>query len=196
MSNPGQANPRPPRTASAVAEAEGPGELPVGLQFREAMSRLACGVVIVTTVVDGVPWGMTVSACCSVSMDPPLILVSLAGQTNSAVTIRERGRFGVSILGANSVEVARFGAAPGQPKFIPHFCGPDEEHPMASPNVISALAHVDCTVESEVPAGDHVLFIGRVGQVRGVHGQEVWDSPLVYYRRDYYGLGSLQDVLR
>jgi flavin reductase ActVB len=179
-----------------VAEAEGPGAIPIGLQFREAMSRLASGVVIVTTVVDGTPWGMTVSACCSVSMDPPLMLISLAGQTKSAATIRERGRFGVSILGANSVEVARFGAAPGQPKFIPQFCGPDEEHPVASPNVNSALAHVDCTVESEVAAGDHVLFIGLVGRVRGVGGTAMWDSPLVYYRRDFYGLGNLQDVLR
>jgi flavin reductase (DIM6/NTAB) family NADH-FMN oxidoreductase RutF len=176
-------------------DAEDLGEQTVGLQFREAMSRLACGVVIVTTVVDGVPWGMTVSACCSVSMDPPLLLVSLAGQTKSAVTIRERGRFGVSILGADSVEVARFGSAPGQPKFIPHFCGPDEEHPVASPNVVGALAHADCTLESEVPAGDHVLFIGRVGRVRGVDAPAT-ALPLVYYQREYHAVSGLQDALR
>ena len=45
--------------------------------FRAAMSRLAAGVVMVTCHVDDKPWGLTVSACCSVSMDPPLLPVSL-----------------------------------------------------------------------------------------------------------------------
>ena len=183
-------------TRPVVPAAVEPDPEMAGLHFREAISRLACGLVMVTTVVDGVPWGMTVSACCSVSMDPPLLLVSLGGRTKSALTIREEGRFGVSILGANSVEVARFGSAPGQPKFIPQFCGLDAEHPIASPGVMGALAHVDCTVENEVLAGDHVLFVGRVERVSDAATERVWDSPLVYYRRDYYSLGNLHDALR
>jgi flavin reductase (DIM6/NTAB) family NADH-FMN oxidoreductase RutF len=57
--------------------------------FRAAMSRLAAGVVMVTCHVDGKPWGLTVSACCSVSMDPLLLLVSLGSKTASARSVRE-----------------------------------------------------------------------------------------------------------
>jgi flavin reductase (DIM6/NTAB) family NADH-FMN oxidoreductase RutF len=110
--------------------------------------------------------------------------------------IQEHRRFGVSILGANSVEVARFGSAPGQPKFISHFCGPGEEHPMSSPTVSSSLAHLDCVLDSTITAGDHIVFIGEVQHVSSVTAQPVWDSPLVYYGRDYFSLRPLHDVLR
>jgi flavin reductase ActVB len=65
--------------------------------FRAAMSRLAAGVVMVSCHVDEKPWGLTVSACCSVSMDPPLLLVSLGSETASARAIGETGRFGVAL---------------------------------------------------------------------------------------------------
>jgi flavin reductase (DIM6/NTAB) family NADH-FMN oxidoreductase RutF len=52
-----------------------------GLTFREAMSFLASGVVVVTASIDGRPWGMTVSSACPVSVDPPTMLVSLNTRT-------------------------------------------------------------------------------------------------------------------
>ena len=125
------------------------------------MSRLAAGVVMVTCHVDGQPWGLTVSACCSVSMEPPLILASLGANTVSAAAISERGTFGISVLGQQLVDVARFGASRGEPKFMQHLCA--EEHPECdSPAVGGAVAHIDCLVEQRIIAGDHVLFIGRV----------------------------------
>jgi len=167
----------------------------VGADFREAMSSLASGVVMVTTSVDGLPWGMTVSACCSVSMNPPLLLISLATQTKSASVIQEHNYFGVSILGANSVEVARYGSAPAQPKFIPQFCGENNGLHQYSPAVQSSLAHLDCKLNSTIVAGDHLIMIGEVLSVRSVTKNPAWDSPLLYFRRDYFSLGRLQDVL-
>jgi flavin reductase (DIM6/NTAB) family NADH-FMN oxidoreductase RutF len=160
--------------------------------FREAMGRLAAGVVMVTCSVDGKPWGLTVTACCSVSIDPPLLLVSLGHETLSAGAVARTGRFGISLLGESSVGAARFASAPGQPKFVSEFCHSDAAASAlsATPVVAHALAHVDCTVEQTVAAGDHVLHIGRV---QNVLLQEE-DRPLVYYLRSYYRLGSPTDL--
>lgn len=156
--------------------------------FRVAMSQLAAGVVMVTCHVAGKPWGLTVSACCSVSMEPPLLLVSLGRETASARAIEQDGVFGVSVLGESLIDVARFGSSRGQPKFVEDFC--HGEASSASPAVLGALAHVDCTVEQPVEAGDHMIFIGRVRDVIITDG----DRPLVYHAQSYHRLGEATDL--
>ena len=158
--------------------------------FRVAMGRLAAGVVMVTCHVDEEPWGLTVSACCSVSMEPPLLLVSLGSNTISAQSIERTGVFGVSLLGQELVGVAQFGASRGQAKFVHDFVHtPDKK--CVSPLVRGSLAHIDCTVQSTVPAGDHTIVIGKVNQV--VVGGE-GDHPLVYYARTFHRLSELTDL--
>ena len=161
-------------------------------QFIEAMGQLATGVVMVTCKVDDKPWGLTVSACCSVSVDPALLLVSLGHQTTSARAIGVTGRFGVSILGEAALDVARFGSAKGKPKFVDDFCHGDADCPGTSetPVVAGAIAHLDCGVEQCVAAGDHRIYIGAVENVLTNPG----GSPLVYYDRGYHGLGSATDL--
>jgi flavin reductase (DIM6/NTAB) family NADH-FMN oxidoreductase RutF len=161
----------------------------VGLAFREAMADLAAGVVMVTTTLDGRPWGMTVSACCSVSVNPPMLLVSLSESTASARAIAESGRFGVSLLGSRALATAKFGAARGAPKFIEPFCREGCES--GTPAVADATAHVDCRVARAVPAGDHIVFIGDVVCVIGNAGP---DQPLVYHDRRYHRLSEESDV--
>ncbi len=70
--------------------------------FRTAMSQLAAGVVMVTCHVGGKPWGLTVSACCSVSMSPPLMLVSLGSATTST-----RGDRGAAASSASACSASR-----------------------------------------------------------------------------------------
>ncbi len=152
----------------------------VAAPFREAMGHLACGVVMVTSWVDGKPWGLTISACCSVSMDPPTLLVSLGEHTVSARSIAQTGRFGVSILGERQIEAARFGSAAGAPKFLDRLCD-DRDELAATPILAGALAHVDCEVDQTVAVGDHELVIGAVRAVV----LSVGPAPLVYYARDY-----------
>lgn len=156
--------------------------------FRAAMSRLAAGVVMVTCHVGQRPWGLTVSACCSVSMDPPLLLVSLGRETTSARAITDTGRFGVALLGDHLVDVARFGAAQGQPKFAEEHCL-DDAAGSRSPVVAGALAHVDCAVRETVDAGDHRLFIGDV-ELAVVHER---DRPLVWCERTFHRLDELTE---
>jgi len=158
----------------------------VGVAFREAMSLLASTVVMVTTRVDGRPWGLTISACCSVSVTPPMILVSLGAQTVSARAIRDGGVFGVSVLGREQVEAARAGAAAGAPKFVERFCRAEEvgragDEARRTPAVAGAVAHLDCGVERTVDVADHTVFFAHVRDVVLSPGV----APLVYWARQY-----------
>lgn len=154
-------------------------------EFREAMARLGTGVVVVTCEVDSSPWGLTVSACCSVSAEPPLLLVSLGTETVSTHAIAEKDRFGVSVLHESLVDVARFGSTSGQAKFIHNYCS-DAFPTSNTPVIAGALTHLDCVVEKEIKAGDHTIILGRVGSVTF----PAYGRPLIYFGRHYHPLGD------
>ena len=156
--------------------------------FTDAMSTLASGVALVTCRIGGRPWGTTVTAFASVSADPPTILVSLRSETASARAIERTRRFGVSILAAEQLEVARHGSAPGMPKFLERFTGSGDRSP-ESPSIDGALAHVDCELSEQGRVGDHPVFLGRVRAARAAPGA----APLVYHLRAY---GTLADAGR
>lgn len=155
--------------------------------FREAMSHLAATVVMVTTTIDGKPWALTISACCSVSAKPPTILISLGSSTASAGAIRAQDTFGVSILGQHVVDAARAGARPGVPKFAEHLCRPEEiesdldEGAVRTPVLQGAVAHLDCAVVRAVDVADHTVFFAEVRDVVLSPGV----PPLIYWGRDY-----------
>jgi flavin reductase ActVB len=156
-------------------------------RFREAMSHLASGVVLVTASIDGRPWGMTVSAACPICVEPPTMLVSLSSHTALAAAVADSGRFGVNILGADALGLARFGAAVGQPKFLDEEPGIEigELHP-AELMVDGALGHVDCEVIEVITRNTHSIFLGQVRAIRlGEHEQ-----PLVHYRREFWQMGQ------
>ncbi len=156
--------------------------------FRDAMSRLACGVVMVTCDVSGRPWGLTVSACCSVSLDPPTLLVSVGAGTVSAGAIRETGRFGVSILSHDAHGAAVAGAATGVPKFVDEYCAAGTpERTARTPVIDGCIAHVDCELTQAVEVGDHVVLFGTV---QAVHDADpvLRAAPLLYYDRAFRGL--------
>ena len=159
--------------------------------FRTAMSQLAAGVVMVTCRVGGKPWGLTVSACCSVSMSPPLLLVSLGSATTSTRAIQDSGEFGVSLLGQSLIDVARFGSAPGQPKFVERLL-PRRRRLLlqpgrgrsAGPRRLRARAPRPC--RRSRPAD-------RRGTQRRRHRRRE-RGPLVYHRRSYHQLGASTDL--
>jgi flavin reductase ActVB len=153
-------------------------------QVRDAASVLAGGVVLVTGQVAGRPWGMTATACCTVSLDPPTVLVSLGATTALAASIAELGRFGMSILSAEALALADRHARPGHAKFMED--GLADSAGSRSPVARHALAHLDCELAESVPIADHVLHIGRV--TAGVGGTA--DHPLVYFSRSYRRLAN------
>jgi flavin reductase (DIM6/NTAB) family NADH-FMN oxidoreductase RutF len=154
-------------------------------EFADAMSALASGVVIVTCRLDGRPWGMTVTAFASVSVDPPTVLVSLGSEATAAHAITATQRFGVSILAEEQLVVARFCSTPGATKFLEPFTEAGDGG-SASPVVAGALAHLECEVWKELHIADHTLFFARVRAARASQA----GTPLLYHRRDFRTLAD------
>jgi flavin reductase (DIM6/NTAB) family NADH-FMN oxidoreductase RutF len=155
-------------------------------EFADAMSALASGVVLVTCwVVGGRPWGMTVTAFASVSADPPTVLVSLGSQATGARAITTTRTFGVSILAADQLAVARHGSAPSTTKYFEPLTE-SRDGRSESPVIAAALAHLDCEVTETVQVADHTVFFGRVRAVPGLRP----GTPLVYHRRGYRTLAE------
>ena len=147
--------------------------------FRRVLSHFTTGVTIVTTCDgDGRPTGLTVSAFCSVSLDPPLVLVCVDHKAQSFPALRDHGRFAVNILSSDQEAVSRRFATS---KILDKFEG--VAHTMSElglPLVVGALAHLECVTVSTHVEGDHTIFIGRVERA-GAPGGE----PLLYFKGRY-----------
>lgn len=157
-------------------------------QFRAALGRFASGVTVITVPTsDGGVHGMTASAFCSVSLQPPLVLVCVDQLAETYLHLRERCCFGVSILKEDQEALSEFFADPERNPDTAYRLG-ISYRTMASgmPVLADALAQIDCTVIESHPAGDHSIFVGQVGEI------EVHDgAPLVYFR-GRYGLRTKQ----
>ena len=168
-------------------------------EFRAAMSRLAAGVVLVTAVEPpldpddpdapaGEDVGMTATAFLSVSLDPPLVLVSLRTGSRMDELLEEQPLWAVSVLSESQRHIAgRFsmkGRVSDRLLFadIPYRRG---EY-TGAPLVGGALATLECRTEQRVTAGDHTLVIGRV-MTAAVPSAE--GGPLVYFKGRYRQLG-------
>ncbi|GAA3880759.1 flavin reductase family protein [Streptomyces sedi] len=153
------------------------------------MARLAGAVVLVTAHDEddgptGAPAGMTATAFLSVSLDPPLVLVSVRGGSRMDEVLEQSGRWAASLLGAEQRVLAGRFAMSGRLsdrllfREVPHTLG----ELTGAPLVEGALATLECETESRVEAGDHTLVIGRVLRTALAPGAE---DPLLYYRGDY-----------
>jgi flavin reductase (DIM6/NTAB) family NADH-FMN oxidoreductase RutF len=141
--------------------------------FRSVLGRFVTGVTVITTKApDGTVAGVTVSSFNTLSLDPPLVLWSLALQAPSLKTFRAAQRFAVNILAQNQSAIAlQFAkAAPDKFRNIPLDYGLDD-----IPLITGAAARLECTVEQRYPGGDHELVIGRVVRVHAFD-----HKPLVY----------------
>jgi flavin reductase (DIM6/NTAB) family NADH-FMN oxidoreductase RutF len=157
-------------------------------EFMDAMSALASGVTIVTCRHEGRPWGVTVSAFASVSIDPPTVLVSLAADGTAARAIERTQRYGVSILAEDQLGAACYGSVSGEPKYLESVVEPGVE----SYAIAGALAHLECEVCDEIRVADHTVFFGRVLSARSMRD----GRPLLHHRRDYRALATYRPTER
>jgi flavin reductase (DIM6/NTAB) family NADH-FMN oxidoreductase RutF len=134
-------------------------------RFRDAASRFATGVTVVSTVADGVPHAMTVNAFMSVSLDPLLVAVSLSNDAWTWRRIRRSGVFAVSVLGAGQEHLARWFAHPRRPAGAKAFADVDwRPGPVTgAPVLADGIGYFECEVHATHVAGDHTLVVGRVG---------------------------------
>jgi flavin reductase (DIM6/NTAB) family NADH-FMN oxidoreductase RutF len=128
-------------------------------EFRSVLGRFATGVTVITTVCPrGRRAGVTVSSFNTLSLDPPLVLWSLALKAPSLSVFRDAGRFAVNILADDQAELALQFARGSDDKFRGIVTN---EGLGGVPLIDGAVAHIECEVERRDPGGDHELYIGR-----------------------------------
>ncbi|MGW8374303.1 flavin reductase family protein [Streptomyces sp. ODS28] len=163
-------------------------------EFRAAMARLAAGVVLVSSYDEeegtgGEPVGMTATAFVSVSLEPPLVMVSLREGSRMDELLERQPLWAASLLTDGQRQTAgRFsmkGRLSDRLLFseLPHTVGEQTGAPL----VDGALATLECRTEQRVRAGDHNLIIGRVLSAALPHKDDA--GPLLYFRGRYRTLG-------
>lgn len=153
--------------------------------FKGALGSWASGVTVVTTRLEDMVYGITVSSFSSLSMDPRLVLVSLNDANHLPHMVKKSRRFGVSILAEGQEDVSAYFSKSGR---NPTESFEDPVHVFAgetgSPLISGALAHIDCELEEAFPGGDHTIAVGKVVAANFDPSR----SPLMYFRRAYRSL--------
>ena len=158
------------------------------IDLRRACGQFATGVTVVT-VRDGDGFrGMTANSFTSVSLDPPLVLVSIDRRNRTHQLLTEGEPFVVNVLSQAQQDWSdRFAGRHGdfQNRFddIPHTLSPD-----GVPVIAEAPASFTCRVVAIHPAGDHSLFIGQVEAIEHASGE----SPLLFFGGTYRELQSVE----
>ena len=147
-------------------------------EFRHALGRFASGVTVVTTKDgNGHLHGITVSAFCSVSLDPPLILICIDKYTGSHHAFEENEFFTVNILREDQQHLSDHFAShlPDKFKDIEFY-----ENENGVPVLKNALANLECRRVNAHDNGDHTIFVGSIERAEVSDGE-----PLVYFHGNY-----------
>ncbi|MDM7930359.1 flavin reductase family protein [Tabrizicola sp.] len=145
--------------------------------LRDAFGCFMTGVTVITTVADGRPLGFTANSFSSVSLDPPLLLVSIANRSGNLAAFTQGRGFAVNILSEGQKDMSARFAKPVEDRFAGLYW---RAGPVGSPLLAGVSAWFDCALEQAIPAGDHTLLIGRIGAF------EAGSAPgLGYYRGAY-----------
>jgi flavin reductase (DIM6/NTAB) family NADH-FMN oxidoreductase RutF len=150
-------------------------------EFKVALSRFASGVTVVTTKdANGNLHGLTVSAFCSVSMNPPLILVCILKTTGSYSSFEESKTFVVNILDESQQQLSNRFASHSDNKFSHQNYDLNEN---GLPVLADCLVNLECTLKHSYDGGDHTIFVGEIEKATITDGK-----PLVYWNGNYRNL--------
>ncbi len=153
-------------------------------ELRQVMRQWVTGVTIVTSIHDGIRHGMTVSSFTSVSLEPPIITISLENQSRTHHLVSDSGVFAITFLSSGQREISeRF--AGKQTEYTDRFSGLETwTLRTGAPLLNEGLAFLDCQVLAAYSFGANTLFIGKV--LAAQLGQE--GDPLIYHNRHYHRL--------
>lgn len=153
--------------------------------FRMGMRRLAAAVNVITTESEGTRYGMLATAVCSVSAEPPTLLVCVNNSASTCEPIARSGRFCVNVLSEKQQDLAR------------DFLGVDSTKRLdlcdwsrlatGAPAIDGSLVSFDCEVDQVIASGTHSIFIGRVV----VASLPEADAPLLYFDGAYKGMTAV-----
>ena len=143
-------------------------------KYRDAVGRFATGVTVITTDVDGTPFGTTASAVTSLSLDPPMLLICLNKTSETQAAIVASGTFAVNILAEGQSQLAGKFARKG----IDKFDGVSYERGVGNAPLLGAsLATLQCETVETVTGGTHTVFLAHVIEADATEGE-----PLTYFR--------------
>lgn len=129
-------------------------------ELRNALGTFATGITVVTTLsAENHPVGMTVNSFSSVSLEPPLVLWSLAESANCRDIFLKSTYFNICVLDDNQLSTAQLFAEPGNDKFDKVNWEADSRR---IPIISNSLANFQCKIEHQYPGGDHTIIVGRV----------------------------------
>jgi len=152
-------------------------------RFRDVMGRFATGVTVVTTQAGGKTHGMTANGFMSVSLEPPLVVISVRCESKMISSIDQAGTYGVSVLAFEQAFLSK------------HFAGrpvPGLEEPFVEidgiPMIAGAIAHIATKVVDRHVVGDHVLFVGEVTTAEHATG-----DPLIFHSGSYHAASNIDE---
>lgn len=130
--------------------------------YKNAMRHVVSPVAVVTWSHEGRPEGLTVTAICSATTEPPTLVVCIRGDKPASERIRHAGRFAVNFVSDEQAEIARrFSSHPGHSgeAFDPSLWSTGTS---GAPVLSKAVSRFDCVVEQAFDQGSHTVFLGRV----------------------------------
>lgn len=156
-------------------------------EFRKALGCFATGVTVITVArAAGAVHGMTANAFCSVSLEPPLVLVCVDHGSDTYPLLGAARRFGVSVLRDDQQAVARYFAEEEKSQQGAEELGIRYRFTArGTPLLDSALAQLDCALVAAHEAGDHTIFIGEVEEAIVAPA-----APLLFYGGNYRRLNE------
>lgn len=147
---------------------------PEATHYRHVLSHFATGVTVITSSYRGQPVGFTVNSFCSVSLEPMLISFCASNSSGTWPLIKAAGSFCVNILSENQREVcATFTRKGAADRFL------QTSYRLSAsglPVINGILAWIECSIETVLPAGDHVIVLGQVHNLERVTD----GNPLVW----------------
>lgn len=152
--------------------------------FREALASVCTPVSVVTSHRDGHPHGTTVSAFCSLSLEPPMVLVSLDRSSDLLAIVTESRVFAVNVLSHEQRALALNFARKGTDKFD----GVDWNLDRGVPRIAGAATWLVCKLEQLQEGGDHLIAVGRVE-----HAESGPGNPLLYRYREFGTLTPISE---
>jgi flavin reductase (DIM6/NTAB) family NADH-FMN oxidoreductase RutF len=150
--------------------------------FRRIMRSLAGGVTVVTARDrQRRPWGLTATAVCLVSWEPPMLLVCIDRAAECHGPFAEAGSFAINVLREDQEDLSRHFANKDVDKFAAVAW---KDGGTGAPILDGALAYVECRTASCLPAGDHTIFLGTAVGGGVMDGADAW-APLLRFRGEY-----------
>ena len=153
--------------------------------MRDLMAHFATGVTVVAARHGPLLAGMTANAIASISIDPPILMASIARKAETHGAIIGSHAFAVSVLAEDQRELADCFAQPTTATKLTRFCdAPLHEAETGSPILEGALAYFDCRLTERHDGGDHTIFLGEI--VAAGYREDA--APLLWYGSAYHRL--------